>query len=164
MPIVLTPEQRRDYIERIRRFPAELEAAIAGLSDEQLLARPIPGEWSIAQNVHHLVDSHVNAYCRLRLLLTEENPTLRGYDQDKWAELPDAVTSDLSDSLTILRGLHARWAALWDTLTDADFARQGFHPESGPYTVDDSLNIYAHHGTGHIEQIRRNLAAMEQAV
>jgi hypothetical protein len=159
MPAVLTPDQRRDAIKRIRRFPDELEAALQGLTEEQLTTRYISHEWSVAQNVHHLADSHLNAYTRLRLLLTEDHPSIRAYDQDKWAELPDAKDTDLELSLMILRGLHARWAKLWDSLTDADFSREGVHPEIGAYTVDDVLRIYSQHGTGHIEQLQRQLAA-----
>ena len=159
MTVVLTPEQRRDYIERIRRFPAELEAALQGLTEEQLTAHYIPHEWSVAQNVHHLADSHLNAYVRLRLLLTEDHPTMRPYNQNAWAELPDAKDTDLELSLSILRGLHARWAKLLDSLSESDFAREGIHPETGAYTIDTLLNTYAHHGTGHIEQLQRQLAA-----
>jgi hypothetical protein len=159
MPTVLTPEQRREAIEAIRRFPDQLEAALEGLTEEQLTARPIPHEWSVAQNVHHLADSHLNAYIRLRLLLTEDNPPLKAYDQDQWAELPDAKDTDLALSLSILRGLHGRWAKLLDTLTEADFSRQGVHSSSGAYTIDDLLSIYSVHGTGHIEQMGRQLEA-----
>jgi hypothetical protein len=159
MPTVLTPQQRREAIDAIRRFPDQLEAALQGLTEEQLTARYIPHEWSVAQNVHHLADSHMNAHIRLRLLLTEENPPLKAYDQDQWAELPGATDTDLESSLSILRGLHARWAKLLDTLTEADFSREGVHSSSGAYAIDDLLSIYSVHGTGHIEQFRRQLAA-----
>ncbi|MBZ0287577.1 MAG: putative metal-dependent hydrolase [Anaerolineae bacterium] len=160
MPAVFTPQERRDRIEQIRRFPAELEAAVQGLTDEQLTTRYDPTEWSVAQNIHHLVDSHMNAYIRTRLLLTEDHPTVRPYDQDAWAELADAKTADLSDSLLILRAMHARWTRLLDSLSDTDFRRVGKHPAiEGDYTIDDVLDIYAQHGTGHIEQLQRQLAA-----
>lgn len=160
MPTRLTPEQRRDCIERIRRFPDELEAALQGLTDEQLTTRYDPTEWSVAQNVHHLADSHLNAYTRTRLLLTEDHPTIRPYDQEAWAELPDAKTPSLQTSLMILRGLHARWTELLDSLEESDFQRSGVHPEMGDgYTIDEILSIYSRHGTGHIEQFRRQLAA-----
>jgi hypothetical protein len=160
MPIVLTPDQRRDAIERIRRFPAEIAAAVQGLTDEQLTTCYDPTEWSVAQNVHHVVDSHMNAYIRTRLLLTEDHPTVRPYDQDAWAELTDANTPSLEDSLLILRHMHARWTRLLDSLTDADFRRVGKHPAiEGDYTIDDVLDIYSQHGTGHIDQLNRQLAA-----
>jgi hypothetical protein len=162
MPAVLTPEQRREAIEAIRRFPDELEVALEGLTEEQLTTRYIAHEWSVAQNVHHVADSHLNAYCRLRLLLTESSATVRAYDQDKWAELPDAKEADLRDSLLLIRSLHARWVKLWDSLSEADFSRAGVHPELGAYTVDDILRIYSGHGRGHIEQLGRQLAAGNQ--
>jgi hypothetical protein len=159
MSTILTPDQRRDCIERIRRFPSELEAALQGLSDEQLTTRYDPKEWSVAQNVHHLVDSHMNAYIRTRLLLTEEHPTVRPYDQDAWSELADAKTPNLEPSLIILRGMHQRWTELLDSLSESDFQRQGIHPDLGDYTIDDVLRIYSAHGSGHIDQFQRQLAA-----
>jgi hypothetical protein len=160
MPTLYTPEERRERIDRIRRFPADLEAALQGLTDEQLTARYDPTEWSVAQNVHHVVDSHMNAYIRLRLLLTEDHPTIKPYDQDAWAELTDAKIASLDDSLAILRGLHTRWTLLLDSLSDADFLRAGKHPAiEGDYTVDDILRIYSEHGEGHIDQLGRQLTA-----
>jgi len=159
MPIVLTPQQRRDCIDRIRRFPADLEAAIHGLTEEQLTARYDPTEWSVAQNVHHVVDSHMNAYIRTRLILTEDNPRVTAYKQDLWAELPDAKTPAVETSLHILRGLHARWTQLLDSLQPGDFARRGIHPDSDDYSIDNIVNTYARHGAGHIEQLQRQLAA-----
>jgi len=159
MPIVLTPDQRRECINRIRRFPAELEAALQGLSEEQLTARYDPTEWSVAQNVHHVADSHLNAYIRTRLILTEDHPRVTAYRQDLWAELPDAKTPALETSLSILRGLHERWTQLLDSLQPSDFARSGIHPENDNYTIDNIVNTYANHGAGHIEQLQRQLAA-----
>jgi DinB superfamily len=160
MPILFTPQERRERIEQIRRFPAELEAAIQGLTEEQLTTRYDPTEWSVAQNVHHLVDSHMNAYIRTRLLLTEDHPTIKPYNQDAWAELADAKTPSLEDSLLILRSLHVRLTTLLDSLHDSDFQRPGKHPDlEGPYTIDNVLDIYSRHGTGHIEQLGRQLAA-----
>ena len=92
MSVVFTPQERIDRINRIRRFPAELEAAVQGLNEEQLTTRYDPTEWSVAQNVHHCVDSHVNAYIRTRLILTEDKPPIKPYLQESWAELPDAKT------------------------------------------------------------------------
>lgn len=159
MLTVLTPEQRRECIERIRRFPDELEAAVRGLTDEQLTSRYDPSEWSVAQNVHHLVDSHMNAYIRTRLMLTEDNPRVTAYKQDLWAELVDAKSPSIAVSLTLLRALHQRWTQLFDGLEDSDFGRPGIHPENPDYTIDGIVQTYANHGTGHIEQLQRQLAA-----
>jgi hypothetical protein len=151
--------ERRELIAKIRALPAEVEGLVAGLSPAQLTARPLPGEWSVAQNVHHLVDSHLNSYVRCKLMLTEEHPTLKPYDQDRWAALPDASQADIADSLALLRHLHARWVVFWESLAEADWARTAHHPESGTVTLADQVRLYAEHGEGHLDQIARTLAA-----
>lgn len=155
----LTPAERLDLTRQIAELPAQLEELVGGLTPQQLLARPLAGEWSVAQNVHHLADSHMNSFIRLKLILTEENPPLKPYDQDAWAERADANHPDISLSLQLLRGLHARWAQLFDSLGDAEWARTGVHPESGIVTPADLLRSYARHGAGHLDQIARTLAA-----
>lgn len=150
---------RAALIDSIRRLPAELAALVAPLSPEQLTTPYMAGEWTVAQNVHHLLDSHMNSYVRCKLILTEGRPTLRPYDQDAWAALPDASAADLIDSLAALGGLHARWARFWESLPEAAWARPGFHPENGEVTLEGLLASYAAHGEGHLDQIRRTLAA-----
>jgi DinB superfamily len=113
----------------------------------------------VAQNVHHLADSHMNSFIRMRLILTEDRPTLKPYDQDLWAALADSGTTALEESLTLLHGLHARWVRLFESLDEADWRRSGLHPENGEVTLEDILRIYAAHGQGHIDQISRALAA-----
>jgi hypothetical protein len=154
-----TPAERRELIDKIRALPAQVAELVANLTPEQLTTPYLPGEWTVAQNVHHLVDSHLNSYVRCKLIATEERPTFRPYDQDRWAALPDAAQADLTDSLAILRHLHARWATFWDALGADDWARVGFHPESGAVTLADQLRLYAEHGEGHLDQIARTLAA-----
>jgi hypothetical protein len=156
---MLTPEQRREMIEAIRRFPAELEAAVGGLSEAQFRTRFIPYEWTVLQNIHHLADSHMNAFIRTKLLLTEDRPTLKPYNQETWAETLDALELPPEASLAILRGLHRRWSDLLDSLDDSDWARVGLHPEAGEMSVEDILQTYSRHGAGHIEQIQKTLAA-----
>ncbi len=156
---MLTPEQRQACIERIRAFPALLEAAVSGLSDEQLTTHYLPDEWTVAQNVHHVVDSHMNAYIRTRLMLTEDNPTIRPYDQDAWALLADAHQPDLSASLALLRALHTRWVTLFESLSEEQWNRPGLHPAGGAISPASIVQSYADHGEGHIDQIRRTLAA-----
>ncbi len=158
MPIKFTPEERRAKIDRIRRFPTELEAMVDGLSDHELYTAFIPNEWSVAQNVHHLPDSHMNAYVRTRLILTEDKPNLKGYQQAAWAELAD-YKLPITPSQVLLRNLHVRWCALFDSLTDADFARTGMHSEIGEINLDDILQTYSNHCDAHTEQIIRTLAA-----
>ena len=155
----MTPTDRQAQIAAIRALPGQLAELTTGLTDAQLTGHFLAGEWSVAQNVHHLADSHMNAYVRSRLIATEDNPPLKPYDQDRWAELPDAGTADLSASLALLRGLHARWAIFWEQLPGEHWQRAGFHPENGPMTLADILRTYAAHGLGHLDQIQRTLAA-----
>ena len=152
---------RAEKIDRLRAFPERLAALVAGLTDEQLTTPYDPGEWTVAQNVHHLVDSHGNSYIRFKRIVTEDNPELPGYDQVAWAELPDDTGPDLEPSLTILRGLHARWCAFLDNLPDDAWSRAGKHMESGKtVTVESLLQTYADHCDAHVHQIGKVLAKM----
>lgn len=116
-----TTGQRQAMIDRIRCLPNELEACISGLTEEQLTTHFIEGEWTVAQNVHHLADSHTNSYIRFKLTLAEENPPLKPYDQDVWADMVDATSGDITSSLILLRGLHSRWANLLEGFSDEDW-------------------------------------------
>lgn len=158
MPITFTPEQRPPMIDRLRRFPDELEQLVKGLSDHELYTAFIPNEWSVAQNVHHLPNSHMNAYVRTKLILTEDKPPLKAYAQAEWAVLAD-YKLPIEPSLALLRSLHLRWCTLLDSLAPADFARVGLHSENGEVSLDDILQTYNNHCDAHIEQITRTLAA-----
>lgn len=147
-------------IERLRTFPIALHTAVAHLDAATLVATPLAGEWSIAQNVHHLADSHLNCYIRCKLIASETEPPLKPYDQDRWAAMPDASAADLSTSLAILAGLHARWAAFYADLPAESWQRAGHHPEAGRVTLASLLTSYVNHGEGHLEQIARTLAAL----
>ncbi|MFZ4664273.1 MAG: YfiT family bacillithiol transferase [Caldilineaceae bacterium] len=155
----MTTQERQQSIDKIRRLPGQIEALVSGLSAAQLTTHFLTGEWTVAQNVHHLADSHMNSYIRCKLILTEENPPLKPYDQDAWANLPDAQTADLSTSLTLLKQLHARWVTFWENLPETAWGRVGFHPDNGPMTLADIVRGYAAHGEAHIDQITRTLAA-----
>ena len=156
---MFTPEERAAMIVRIATLPDELEALVCTLTPDQLTTHYLAHEWTVAQNVHHLADSHMNAYVRLKLMLTEENPTFKPYDQDAWAETPDADHAGLGESLQLLRGLHARWVRLFASLDEAQWQRTGWHPENRrTYTPEDILRTYSGHGAGHLDQIRRTLA------
>lgn len=155
----LTPAERQTLIARIRDLPGQLEALVAGLSAEQLATKYLEGEWCVAQDVHHIADAHLNAVLRMKLILTEDEPPLKPFDQDRWAALADSRTTDLTGSLAIIRGLHSRWAELLASLSDSDFRRIGHHPERGPLTIDDLLRIYSGHGQAHLAQIRKTLPA-----
>jgi hypothetical protein len=156
-----TPD-RAAMIARIHRLPDQLAELVRGLSEQQLTTHFLAGEWTVAQNVHHLVDSHANSYIRCKLIATEDSPPLKPYDQDAWAMFPDAQTADVEVSLAILRGLHTRWVGFWESLPDAAWARAGYHPENGPMTLDAILRSYADHGEGHLDQITRTLAAEQR--
>jgi DinB superfamily len=156
-PLTLT--ERIDLTGQIAALPDQLAELVAGLTVEQLVAQPIAGEWSVAQNVHHLADSHMNAFIRLKLMLTEANPTIKPYDQDAWADRADANHAEIECSMQLLRGLHARFVQVFDSLTEADMQRTGVHPEYGLITPVTQLRSYARHGAGHLDQIARTLAA-----
>jgi hypothetical protein len=151
--------QRQACIEQIRQLPTELEALVGALSVEQLTTPYLANEWTVAQNVHHLADSHMNSYIRCKLIATEERPSLKPYDQDQWADFIDAQNSDIAVSLALLSSLHARWVAFWETLSNEAWDRVGYHPENGDVTLDTLLETYAAHGLGHLDQIRGTLAA-----
>ncbi|MBU6333440.1 MAG: DinB family protein [Chloroflexi bacterium] len=150
---------RAAQIAAIAALPDQLRELVAGLDDATLTTVLVPGEWTVAQNVHHLADSHAQAFNRARLILTEAHPTITPYDQDAWARLPEAMAADLEPSLLILAGLHQRWAAFWRALPEPAWERSGWHPERGELRLDDLLQYYAAHGVAHLDQIRRTLAA-----
>ncbi len=155
---------RHTAVERIRHFPAEFEALVKPLTEEQLAMRlpRKPGaayeEWSVRQIVHHVADSHMNAVFRFKRPLTEDRPALNTYDQDELALLADYALP-LDDTLQILHGLHARLVALLESLTEAQWQRTGLHSEWGEVTVEEIARRYADHGDNHMDQIRRTLAS-----
>jgi uncharacterized damage-inducible protein DinB len=152
-PEQLTPEERRAMIEAIAYLPAELHAAVEGLSPEQLDTPYRPGGWTVRQVVHHVPDSHLNAYIRFKLALTEDEPTIRTYHEERWAELPEARTAALRVSLTLLEAVHARWIAAIAGVGPEVWARTWIHPDSGRMTLDDLLALYAWHGRHHVAHI-----------
>jgi len=149
----LTPEQRAEAIESIENAPIALRKALRGLGDEHLSTPYREGGWTVRQLVHHVADSHINAYCRLRLALTEENPTIKPYEEQLWAELSDGARAPVGLSLAILDALHARWSMLLRSMTPEQFSRPVRHPASGQHDVDWLVAIYAWHGTHHIAHI-----------
>ncbi|SDK36532.1 Uncharacterized damage-inducible protein DinB (forms a four-helix bundle) [Catalinimonas alkaloidigena] len=155
------PEQpRAEQIEAIAQLPAQLLAAVSGLSDEQLDTPYRPGGWTVRQLVHHVADSHMNGYIRWRLALTENNPTIKPYDQAAWAELPDAAQEPIEVSLRLLDSVHQRWSVLLRALPDEAFERTYQHPEMGSQTLLQSLANYAWHGrhhVAHVTELRKRL-------
>jgi cyclohexyl-isocyanide hydratase len=155
-----TAEQRRAFIDRIEDTPVRMRAAVEGLTPEQLDTPYRPGGWTIRQVVHHVPDSHINSYCRFRLALTEDTPSVKGYDEARWAELDDARTATVEVSLALLESLHRRWVLLLRSMTPADFARTFQHSELGPVTLDRNLALYAWHGDHHVAHITALRARM----
>jgi hypothetical protein len=149
----LHDEARAALIGDIERAPAGLRAAVAGLSDRQLDTPYRPGGWTIRQVVHHVPDSHMNGYTRMRLALTEDNPTIKPYQEARWAELPDVRTVPIDVSLALLEALHVRWTAFLRGLSPADFQRTYLHPELGAVPLDVAIGIYAWHGKHHTAHI-----------
>ncbi|MEZ4711551.1 MAG: DinB family protein [Caldilineaceae bacterium] len=151
--------QRAQRIQIIANLPSQLRQLVSQLNTDQLMARPLDGEWSVAQNVHHMADSHMNSFIRLKLILTEEHPALKPYDQDAWGRMIDEDNPELESSLLILDGLHQRWVMVFRSLDEAQWRRTGYHPEIGDVSVDDLLVTYASHCQEHVEQLQRTLAA-----
>ena len=152
-PAEVTPAMRGGFIEAIAGLPAAVRAAVQPLGEAERQTPYREGGWTVAQVVHHLADSHINAYVRIRLALTEEAPTIKPYDEARWAELSDAASPDMEASLRILEGVHQRWTALLRTLAPADFARTFVHPKNGLTTVDRQLALYAWHGKHHLAHV-----------
>jgi hypothetical protein len=152
--------ERNRLIDRLARFPQELADRVGTLTAAQL-DRHVPEDpWSIAQIVHHCADSHMNSFIRLKLVLTETNPPLKGYDQDAWARMADERAAPIDASLTILHGLHARWVTIFRNVQDDEWLKTGEHSESGPMSVLDLLTGYADHCDEHLAQIDRILASV----
>jgi hypothetical protein len=147
-----TPESRAAQIETIRLLPEQLKKAVAGLTDAQLDTPYREDGWTLRQVVHHIADSHANAFIRFKLALTEAWPTAKPYNQAAWAKLADSKMP-IAPSLAMADGIHTRWAALLASLTDADFARGFNHPENGKVDLATALAMYDWHARHHLAHI-----------
>jgi hypothetical protein len=153
-PATYSQDGRKKFISEIEQAPAALRAAIKGLNPKQLDTPYRPDGWTVRQVVHHVPDSHMNAYIRLKLALTEEQPTIKPYEEARWAELVDGRTASPEVSLTLLDSVHSRWVMLWKSLSAEEFSRTFKHPEhAGILTVDWMLSMYAWHGRHHVAHI-----------
>jgi hypothetical protein len=148
----LAPEQRREHIDAIAETPARLIAAVSGLNAGQLDTPYRPGGWTVRQVTHHVPDSHMNAYTRFKLALTEDEPTIKPYDEARWAELADAK-APIEPSLALLENLHKRWVLVLRSIAPAEWGRKLRHPELGLLTLDQTLAIYGWHGRHHVAHI-----------
>jgi hypothetical protein len=152
-PNVLTAEQRRTAIDDIAATPANLRAAVRGLSDAQLDTPYRPDGWTVRQVVHHVPDSHMNAFIRLKLALTEVEPTIKPYDEGAWSKLEDARSTPIETSLTLLETLHDRFVRVMNSMSPSDFERTLNHPENGIMTLDDLIAMYQWHGKHHVAHV-----------
>jgi uncharacterized damage-inducible protein DinB len=151
-PETSTAEQRAVLIEQIALAPAALREAVQDLSDDQVDTPYRDGGWSVRQLVHHVADSHMNAYVRFKLGLTEDEPTIKTYDEAAWARLADS-REPVDVSLTLLETLHQRWVALLRSMDDTAFGRTLRHPEMGPMPLHAMLALYAWHGRHHVAHV-----------
>lgn len=157
-PENVTPAMRQQAISTIAEAPAKLRGSVKGLNDAQLNTPYRDGGWTLRQVAHHVPDSHMNAYVRFRLALTEQEPTIKPYEEARWAELEDAKSAPVDISLSLLDCLHDRWVRMLRSLKAEDFARTFRHPDHGVRTLDWMLFLYAWHGqhhTAHITELRK---------
>lgn len=153
-PAAITPEMISSAIDEIAKLPEQIENALTGFTEEQLNTPYRPEGWTIRQVVHHVPDSHMNAYIRFKLALTEENPTIRPYHEDKWAELSDTTHTPIATSLQLLKALHQRWVVLLKSMKAEDFERTFFHPEKkNSLKLAEVVLMYAWHGKHHLGHI-----------
>jgi hypothetical protein len=156
-PDSLNESQRRAAIEAIAQTPTRFRAAVDGLDERHLDTPYRPDGWTVRQVVHHVPDSHMNAYIRFKLALTEDTPTIKSYDEAAWAQLEDARTTPIETSLTLIDAVHDRWARVLNAMKAADFSRRLIHPEHGHLTLDQLLAMYEWHGrhhTAHVANLR----------
>src|SRR4051794_2854064 len=150
----------RTWITQIAETPARLRDAVRGFTSEQLETPYRPEGWTVRQVVHHVPDSHMNSYVRFRLALTEDEPTIKPYHEDRWARLTDAQSAPIDLSLDLLDSLHQRWALLLNELGKEDLARAFRHPEMGLVTLEKNVALYAWHGRHHVAHITSLAARM----
>jgi hypothetical protein len=148
-----TPEERAQHIDIIAGTPAALRKAVEGLSEDQLDTPYREGGWTLRQVTHHVPDSHANAYIRVKLALTEDNPTIKPYDEAAWAELIDTRTTPIETSLRMLDAIHERLTTILRSLDDAQCQRTLHHPDNGPMTIDMVIGMYSWHGRHHVAHV-----------
>ena len=155
----LDARTREEYFAVLESTPARIRSLVTGLTDAELDTPYRPGGWTVRQVVHHVPDSHMNAYVRMKLAVTENKPAAKTYEEGLWAELPEAKTAPVAMSLDLLDALHRRWVAFLRALPEGDFRKAFSHPEWGIVSLDDALTMYAWHCRHHTEHIRLALAA-----
>ena len=146
-------DQRKNLINDIEQAPSALRAAVKGLSPQQLDTPYRDGGWTVRQVIHHLPDSHMNAYMRYKLALTEDEPTIKPYAEDRWAQLSDSQSTPVEVSLTLLDSLHTRWVHLLRAIKPEEWKRNFRHPELGTVSLEKNLGVYAWHGRHHVAHV-----------
>lgn len=153
VPASISAQERSQYIDQIAAAPAAVRAALKGLSGRQLDTPYRDGGWTVRQVAHHVPDSHMNAYVRFKLALTEDSPTIKPYMEDRWARLADTAGTPVDVSLALLDSLHERWVQLLRSLKEEDWKRTFKHPELGDRRLDQTLALYAWHGRHHVAHV-----------
>ena len=157
-PEKISEPQIKEWIKTIEELPEQLTELTKDLTNEQLHLLYRPNGWSIKQVVHHLADSHMNSLIRFKLALTEDNPTIKPYHEDRWAKLIDGIDNDLSGSLSNIRGLHFKWVIVLRSLTKEELKREFIHPEHGKrFSLEETIGIYAWHSKHHLAHIEQAL-------
>jgi len=148
-----TPAERTDFMQRIESLPGRLDAAVVGMNDKQFDTPYRDGGWTVRQVVHHVADSHANAYIRVKWALTEDKPVIKPYDEKAWATTPE-TTSDPALSLAFLKALHAKWTLLLKNMSEAERQRLFIHPATQKtFNADQLMAMYAWHGDHHLAHI-----------
>ena len=154
----LDRDTRNRCLDTIERTPARFRSLVSGLSDRQLDTPYRPGGWTVRQVVHHVPDSHLNAYIRMKFAVTEDTPAIKAYEEGRWAELPEAKSGPVDMSLALLEGLHQRWVAFLRALPESEFAKAFIHPEWGRVTLDEAIVMYEWHCRHHAAHIETGVA------
>jgi hypothetical protein len=152
-PATVDAAMRARFIDQLAATPSMLRAAVSGLDDHQLDTPYRDGGWTVRQVVHHVPDSHMNAYIRTKWALTEDKPTIKPYDENSWANLPEAKGGPIEMSLSLLEAVHRRWVACIRGVSPDLWSRQLMHPESGVMSIDQLFALYSWHGRHHVAHI-----------
>ena len=142
-----------DLIRKIEEFPHELEKISSSLNDENLNVLIREGAWSIRQSINHLADSHINSFVRIKFALSEDNPTIMPYNEEKWAEISDTKNMDIEPSILIIKGLHARLVNILENIHYSDWERPLIHPDVGEMKLSEYVKVTAEHGSKHLQSI-----------
>ena len=144
---------REEKLKELESFAERFESVVNSIKSERLKEKIREGGWSFAQIIHHIADAQSQAYYRVKWILTEDETVLKTFLQDKWAELPDSITNDVSGSVALIKGVYIRWSQLMQSLTEQDWNKRGKHPESGDVTVASLFEFYSNHGEGHLKAL-----------